>query len=132
MVKLTISLDYDMADEARRDRDTKEVLDYRTFTKILIEQAFMLNHREGMDSKTARQFRLISKALEKATDDKLDAVEVSQTDFQTIYDEVYKARFVPAHAMIAPVLYDELDRLKARSEKDAVEGKKKKDDDEDE
>ena len=118
---LVLGLDYDLKDDERRQppenpgEESKELVPYRAVTRNLINHAFTTNHQKGMDSNTAKQWRGIRRQIEKAVDDKADYIYISDTDFQRIYDEIYKCSFVPQMAFLAPVLYDELDKIKNRS-----------------
>jgi len=111
---VNLNLDYELNKVEKED--LKEMTGV---TRNLISQAFQINYQQGMDSKVAKSWRQIRKAVDKAIeDDKCGFVIFSMSDFETVYDEVLKCRYNPMMARFAPYLYDELDTVKQRSDED--------------
>lgn len=110
---LVLNLDYEVreGEKATEDPDSTAQL-----TQNLILLSFTLNYAvDGMDDKTSRVVRNIRRALNNAMDAKRGYVLFSTSDSETIYKEVYDAKYNPMQSRWVPYLYDELDLIKNRS-----------------
>lgn len=119
---LVLELDYELKDAERSD-DAGNITPYAAVTRNLINMAFQQNHQppvaQGMDNRTAKAWRSIRKQLDSAVDDdKKGYLLLAESDFDSIYEEVYKCKYMPAQALISPYLCDELDKVKHRSAAD--------------
>jgi len=112
---MVLNLDYELKDEERSDTAGK-ITPYSFVTRNLINIAFQQNYVSGMPDKTALIWRSIRRQLNSAIeDDKKDYMILSESDFNTIYDEVHKCNYLPPQASISPYLTDEVDKVKNRS-----------------
>ena len=113
---VNLELNYELSEAEAKDLKTKE-LGVSNITRNLINQAFTGNYAQpGVGEKTAKQWRSIRRALDHAIEeDKVNFVIFSLSDFDAVYDEVYKCLFNPMLARYAPYFYDELDIVKRRS-----------------
>lgn len=113
-----LNLDYELKDTERSD-GAGNITPYSNVTRNLINIAFQQNHTQGMDAKIARIWRSVRKQLDSAIDDEeKNWIIFAQSDFDSIYDEVYKCKYLPAQSIITPYLCDELDKVKHRGEID--------------
>jgi len=111
MKLLMLELDYELsAEEMKNVKNGTAPL-----TRNLINQAYQTNNPQ-MDAKTSRQWRSVRRVLNEVIDDKkMGFALFASSDFDSVYDEVYKARYSGGQAQIAPYLLDELDIVKNRS-----------------
>ena len=123
-MKKVLNLDLDYELDKQRDEKAAEgaakVPENPEITRNIIENAYAINH-PSMDAKTARQWRSIVKLMDEVLEDNKVFLILSDSDFSSIYDEIYKCEFPHQQAFIVPVLLDELDRVKNRSQKEAKE-----------
>ena len=111
---LNLELDYDLKEPEKEGLESSSFI-----TRNLINQAFQTNYRDGMDDKIARQWRVIRKLLDISVENEKNGYVIfSSSDFDTIYEEIYKCQYNPMMARFAPYLYDELDKVKHRSIED--------------
>jgi len=119
MKLLMLDLDYEVEEEERTDPETGKINPYYNLTRLLINVAFQVNHAQGMDSNTSRAWRAIRNQMRAAIEeDKIFYLLLSQSDFDSIYKEVYDCKYPPPQAALAPYLYDELDKIKNRTSED--------------
>jgi len=119
MKLLLLDLDYEVDKEERTDPETGRVNPYYNLSRLLINAAFQLNHAQGMDSNTSRAWRAIRTQMRQAIEeDKKFYLLLSQSDFDAIYREVYDCKYPPPQAVLAPYLYDELDKVKNRTKEE--------------
>lgn len=112
---LQINLDYDLAETDQKDQEGTLIETVnQSITRNLIVGALQINHQK-MGAKLARQFRSIDKSLKKAIDTKSDKILVSDSDFDTIYNELYSCEISPQLAYFLPILLDEVDKIKNRN-----------------
>lgn len=112
---LNLNLEYDLPDPKEGLPDGP---DNPTITRNVIENAYAINH-PSMDAKVARQWRSLVKAMEEILKEKKTFLILSESDFASVYEEVYKCKYPHQQAFIVPVLLDELDSIKNRTTKDA-------------
>ncbi len=113
---LMLKLDYELSDT--ESKGLAEEGGSAVLTRNLINNAYQLNN-QTMGPKVAKQWRSVRKLLQEAVEEtKVGFVILSSSDFDSIYDEVYKCKFNPSLARLAPYLYDELDIVKQRSAED--------------
>ena len=117
-----INIDYQMADEDRSDNNGG-LIPYHAVTRNLINVAYANNYSEGMDANASRIWREVRDVLEDACsgDTVQDHLVLPSTTFDSIYTEVYAAKFHPRQAVSLPFLLDELDVAKNRSQSDNVD-----------
>jgi len=107
---LMLELDYELNDEEKKGLESTSLL-----TRNLINNAYQLNN-QTMGAKMSRQWRSVRRLLHEAVEDtKVGFVILSSSDFDSVYDEVYKCKYNAGLARLAPYLYDELDIVKNRS-----------------
>ena len=112
---VNLELNYELSDAEENELKVKE-LGVSNITRNLINQAFTGNYAQGMDEKTAKQWRSIRRALDHAMEeDEVGFVILASSDFDAVYDEVYKCKYNPMLARYAPYFYDELDIVKRRT-----------------
>ena len=115
---LMLALDYKLQNGARKDAAGK-INPYTFLTRNLINIAFQQNYAGGMPSNVSKSWRSIRIQLDAAIDDdKRDYVILSESDFDTVYKEVYDCKYIPGDSALAPYFYDELDCVKHRSGED--------------
>ncbi len=107
---LMIELDYELTEEENKGLQGGTPI----LTRNLVNNAYQLNY-PTMDDKMAKQWRSVRRILREAIEDKQGFIILSSSDFDSLYDEVYKAKFPAGLAQISPYLYDELDIVKRRS-----------------
>tara|TARA_Y100000310_G_C20646404_1_gene796875 strand:- start:1361 stop:1780 length:420 start_codon:yes stop_codon:yes gene_type:complete len=112
----TINLNYGLSDENRIDPATGIRATYGHVTRNLINIAFQTNYAQGMDAETSRQWKSIRDTIDTAIDAGEGYIILSLSDFNCIYSEIYACKFAPAQGMITPILFDELDIVKNRTQ----------------
>ena len=111
---MKLDLAYGLKKEQRLDPNTGKFTTDRELSRVLIVTAFQQNYSQGMDAATSRFYRNIGTSLDKACEDEMDYIEISAADLDKIREEVFKTKYLPMHAFIAPLLFDELDAIKNR------------------
>lgn len=107
---LKLELDYELTEEEKKGLESTSLL-----TRNIINNAYQLNN-PNMDSDMSKQWRSVRRLLQEAIEDtKAGFIVFSSSDFDSLYDEVYKCKFPAGLARLAPYLYDELDIVKNRS-----------------
>lgn len=112
---LNLNLDYDLPEPKEGQPDSP---DNPTITRNIIENAYAINN-PNMGAKLSRQWRSLVKAMEEILKEKKTFLILSESDFASVYDEVYKCKYPHQQAFIVPVLLDELDSIKNRTPKDS-------------
>jgi hypothetical protein len=112
---INLDLDYDLPEPKEGSPKGPE---NPTITRNVIEHAFALVN-PSMDVRTARQLRSVVRTLDEALAEKKVFVILSPSDFDATYEACYDAKYPYQQAFIVPVLLDELDAVKNRSQKEA-------------
>ena len=112
----TINLNYGLPEENRIDPATGILASNGYVTRNLINIAFQTNYEQGMDAETSRQWKSIRDAVDTAINTGERYIILSLSDFNCVYSEIYACKFAPAQSMITPILFDELDIVKNRTQ----------------
>jgi hypothetical protein len=113
---MRLNLNYGLPDDRRSDGDGG-ILPYSKFTGNLIVSAYQINHPQ-IPSEDTRFYRQLVMGLGVDSDMiPPDYIEFTDADFNKIYKEVYACqKWSPFQALIVPILLDELDKIKNRTE----------------
>ena len=125
---LTVDLDYELTGEQLELKDDEGkvtgAITYKEITADLIVSAYVMAHREkGMNGPQTREYRAMYQLLNDK--DLPDQIILSETDFSLYYETVQSCKTWPTHprnlAFTAPVLLDELSRVKNRTKEEEKE-----------
>ena len=106
---LNLNIDYEMEKEREKAADNPngpQVPENPVITRNIIENCYAINN-PSMGAKIARKWRSIVKAMDEIIAAKKSFLILSDGDFSSLYDEVYKCKFPHQQAFIVPLLLDE-------------------------
>ncbi len=120
---LNLNLDYGMEKEREKAAENPkgpQVPENPVISRNIIENCYAINN-PSMGAKMAREWRSIVKSMDEVIAAKKSFLILSDSDFSSLAEELYKCKFPHQQAFIVPILLDEVDLVKRRSKKDADE-----------